>query len=62
MEHDARPTVPQADSTPLLGGNPRAPGLRESHDPQAGPRNPWPALIGMITTLSVLVIALVMLL
>ncbi len=62
MKHNERPTTPPADSAPLLGGNPSAPGLRESFDPRAAPRNPWPALIGMITTLSVLVIALVMLL
>ena len=62
MDHDEPSTVRPPDSAPLLGGNPGVPGLRESYDPQAGPRNPWPALIGMITTLSVLVIALVILL
>ncbi|MGP5072133.1 hypothetical protein ACTXOR_11640 [Arthrobacter rhombi] len=62
MDHDEPSTARPADSAPLLGGNPSAPGLRESYDPQAGPRNPWPAIIGMITTLSVIVIVLFMVL
>lgn len=57
QENDER-KIPPADQHPLLGGNPVTSALREPLDPQAGPKRPWPIIVGLVTAVSVVVVVL----
>lgn len=57
QDHDGR-RIPQAPEHPLLGGDRVTSAFRDGYDPDVGPRRLWPIAVGLVTTVSVVVVLL----